>query len=117
MRLGLVVATGLACALAGLAAGVTLGFWSARRLAVPQELIAVGFSSERAQVAFANAEPQAAWEVITRHKDLVERDGKCLGAPGQHLELMVSHARLAVLSRELGRPDAIPLASAVESAE
>jgi hypothetical protein len=65
-------------------------------------------------MAFMSAEPRKAWDALTRHRDLVHSEGECLGPMGKHVELMVTHARLAVLSKELGKADAVALSLAVE---
>lgn len=92
-----------------------LGVWLGRRSTGSQELVALAFSGEQARLAFERANPRAAWDLLMRHRDRVQSEGRCLGVTGQQLELMVTHARLVILSRELRQPDGGPLTAALEA--
>ena len=115
MRAGFVVGIGLAVVIGGMLGGTVLGIWPGRRSTSPQELVRLAFSGEQARRAFERTATHAAWDVVERHRNRVQSEGACLGSTGQQLELMVTEARLVVLSRELRRPDVRPLTAALDA--
>lgn len=115
MRTALVTGIALITFVTGLGAGGILGWWIGRHSAVMREVNVLALTSEQARMAFEHAAPQAAWDLVMRHRDHILEKGELLGATGQQFELMVAHARLVVLARELGQPDADLLAAALEA--
>jgi hypothetical protein len=108
------VGVSLLAAVTGLVAGTAAGFWLGKRTSFPGELIALAFSGEHCRLAFEHAEAEAAREALVKHRDLVTEMGRSLGEEGMHLELMVTNARLAIVSKEAGLPDGVHLSAAVD---
>lgn len=102
-----------AALLGGLVGGVSIGTALATRNAVTTDLIALGFSGNRAVLAFEEMKPEGAWQALAEYRTLVVTKGNALDDGLRHMELMLVDARLALLAKELNKDDSTWRAEAI----